>query len=200
MAEGGGTVGRTVCRSRLPSGVKGMPPFPLQLPRTLALGSRPGPGPGGARCTGAQRFIQILGRLMPRFSHARQACKCVIALRVCDGQVLPTAAGAERRDMPMPARSGNGGGWWHSGKDCPPLPSPVGVKGMPPFPLRLPRTLALGSRRGPGPGGARCTGAQRFIQILGRLMPQFSHARQACQVCQCSQSPRWPGTTSCSGC
>jgi len=100
----------------------------------------------------------------------------------------------------MPARFGNGGGWWHSGKDCPPLPFPVGVKGMPPFPLQLPRTMALGSRPGPGPGGASCTGAQRFIQILGRLMPRFSHARQACQVCQCSQSPRWPSTTSCSGC
>ena len=73
---------------------------------------------------------------------------------------------------------------------------------MPPFPHRLPKTLALGSRPCPGPGGARCTGAQRLpeIQILGRLMPLFSHARQACQVCQCPQSPRWPSTTSCSWC
>ena len=73
---------------------------------------------------------------------------------------------------------------------------------MPPFHLRLPRTLALGSRPCPGPSGAHGTGAQRLpeIQILGRLMPQFSHARQACQVCQCPQSPRWPSTTSCSEC
>ena len=57
-ALSGGTVGRTVRRSRLPSGcrVQGMPPFPLQLPRTMPLASRPGPGPGGARCTGAQQF------------------------------------------------------------------------------------------------------------------------------------------------
>ena len=80
--------------------------------------------------------------------------------------------------------------------------APVGGKTMPPFPLRLPRTLALGSRARPGPGGTLCTGAQRLpeIQILGRLMQWFSHAWQACQVCQCSQSPRWSSTTSCSGC
>jgi len=30
-----------------------MPFFPLRLPRTLALGSRPRAGPGGARCTGS---------------------------------------------------------------------------------------------------------------------------------------------------
>jgi len=77
--------------------------------------------------------------------------------------------------------------------------APVGVKGMHPFPLRLPRTLALGSHPRPGPGGARCTGAQRLpeIQILGRVMPPSSHA---CQVCQWSQSPSWPSTTSCSRC
>ena len=79
---------------------------------------------------------------------------------------------------------------------------PVGGKGMPPFPLGLPQTLALGSRPCPGPGGARCAGAQRLpeIQILGRLVLQFSHARQACQVCQCPQSLRWPSTTSCIRC
>eukprot|EP00277_Geminigera_cryophila_P022219 CAMPEP_0179470300 /NCGR_PEP_ID=MMETSP0799-20121207/50764_1 /TAXON_ID=46947 /ORGANISM="Geminigera cryophila, Strain CCMP2564" /LENGTH=41 /DNA_ID= /DNA_START= /DNA_END= /DNA_ORIENTATION= len=39
--------------------------FPLRLPRTSALGSRPRPGPGGACGTGAQRLaeIQILRRL-----------------------------------------------------------------------------------------------------------------------------------------
>jgi len=79
---------------------------------------------------------------------------------------------------------------------------PPGVKGMPSFPLRLPRTLALGSRPRPGPGGTLCTGAQRLpeIQILGRVMPPSTHAWQACQVCQCSQSPSWPNTTSCSRC
>jgi len=77
--------------------------------------------------------------------------------------------------------------------------APVGVKGMHPFPLLLPRTLALGSHPRPGPGSARCTGAQRLpeIQILGRVMPPSSHA---CQVCQWSQSPSWPSTTSCSRC
>ena len=40
--------------SAAPVGVKGMHPFPLLLPRTLALGSHPRPGPGSARCTGAQ--------------------------------------------------------------------------------------------------------------------------------------------------
>ena len=47
-----------VRRSRLPSGcrVQDMSPFPLQLPRTMPLASRPRPGPGGARCTGAQQF------------------------------------------------------------------------------------------------------------------------------------------------
>jgi len=88
-----------------------MAPFPLRLPQTLALGSRPCPGPGGARCPGVQRLpeIQILGRLMPQFSHARQACRQVCqcpqsqipsdgqVLPVpSDGQVLPAAAGAER--------------------------------------------------------------------------------------------------------
>ena len=72
MAERGGTVERTVRRERqwrrgvaqwkecrtLPSpvGVEGMPTITHQLPRTMALGSRPGPGPDGARCTGAQQF------------------------------------------------------------------------------------------------------------------------------------------------
>ena len=57
-ALSGGTVGRTVRRSRLPSGcrVQGMPPFPLQLPQTMPLASRPRQGPGGARCTGAQQL------------------------------------------------------------------------------------------------------------------------------------------------
>ena len=60
--------------SAAPVGVKGMHPFPLLLPRTLALGSHPRPGPGSARCTGAQRLpeIQILGRVMPPSSHACQ--------------------------------------------------------------------------------------------------------------------------------
>ena len=71
---------------------------------------------------------------------------------------------------------------WHRGEDCPPLPTPVVVKGMRLFPLQLPRTIPLASRPGPGHGGARCTEAA----ILG-LMPRFSHAQQACQVCQCSQ-------------
>jgi len=49
--------------------------------------------------------------------------------------------------------------------------APVGGKGMSPFPLRLPRTLTLGSRPRLGPGSARCTGAQHLpeIQILGCL-------------------------------
>ena len=144
--------------------VKGMPLFPLQLPRTMPLASRPGPGHGGARCTEAA----ILG-LMPRFSHAQQACQ------VCQcSQWWHSVSG----------------GWWHSGKDSPPLPSTVRmqgrparcvsalsggtvgrtvrrsrlpsgcrVQGMSPFPLQLPRTMALASRPRPGPGGARCTGA-----------------------------------------
>ena len=45
------------------------------------------------------RGAAILGRLMPRFSHAQQACQ------VCQCSQ-----------------------WWHTGKDCPPLPSPVRVQ------------------------------------------------------------------------
>ena len=41
-------------------------------------------------------------------------------------------------------------------------------------------TVAMGSHTRPGPGSARCTGAQRLpeIQILGRVMPPSSHACQ----------------------
>ena len=46
--------------------------------------------------------------------------------------------------------------------------APVGGKGMPPFSIRLPRTLHWDFAL-PDPGGARCTGAQRLpeIQTLG---------------------------------
>ena len=38
------------------------------------------------------------------------------------------------------------------------------------------------------------------IQTPGRVVSPSSHARQPCQVCQCSLSPSWPSTTSCSRC
>jgi len=80
--------------------------------------------------------------------------------------------------------------------------APVGGKGMPPFSILLPQTLTMESRPRPGPGGTRCTGEERLpaIQTLGRVMPPSSHARQPCQVCQCSLSPSWPSTISCSRC
>jgi len=76
----------------------------------------------------------------------------------------------------------NGGGWWHSGKMS---AAPVRVKGMHPFPLRLPRTLALESHPHPGPASARSTGAQRQpeIHILGRVMSPSSHACQLWSLC-----------------
>jgi len=42
--------------SAAPVGGNDMSPFSNRLPRTLALGSLPRPGPGGARCTGAERL------------------------------------------------------------------------------------------------------------------------------------------------
>ena len=78
--------------------------------------------------------------------------------------------------------------------------APVGGKDMPPISILLPQTLAMESR--PGPDGTRYTGAERLpaIQTPGRVMPPSSHARQPCQVYQCSLSPSWPSTISCSRC
>ena len=83
-----------------------------------------------------------------------------------------------------------------SGKDYPVL---VGGKGIPPFSILLPQTLAMESHPRPGPGGTRCTGEERLpvTQTLGRVMPLSSHARLPCQVCQCSLSPSWPSCSRC---
>jgi len=39
-------------------------------------------------------------------------------------------AGKEKNMIAIRLKNGNGGGWWHGGKDCPPLPS--GGKACPP--------------------------------------------------------------------
>jgi len=84
--------------------MKGMTPFPLRLPRTLALGSRPRPGPDLARVLAAlaaqelsacQKFI-FLNVLCRRPLTPGRPARCVSALRVRVGQVLPAAVGAER--------------------------------------------------------------------------------------------------------
>jgi len=51
----------------------------------------------------------------------------------------------------------------------------------------------MGFRPRPGPGGTRCTGAERLpaIQTLGRVMPPSSHAWQPCQVCQFSELAKY---------
>jgi len=114
------------------------------------------PSPGSWRRS-LHRGAAILGRLMPRFSHAQQACQ------VCQCSQ-----------------------WWHSGKDCPPLPSPVRVQGA--GNATLPSSTATDHATGisPSPGSWRRS-LHRGAAIVGRLMPRFSHAQQACQVCQCSQ-------------
>jgi len=68
-----------------------------------------------------------------------------------------------------------------------------------PFPLRLPRTSALGSRPRPGPGGAPCgTGAPRLpeIQILGhRMIPLVGMSDWRALPVFCCFSERWQRTS-----
>ena len=128
------------------------------LPSSTATdhGTGISPWPGSWRRS-LHRGAVILGRLMPRFSHAQQACQVCQCFQ-----------------------------WWYSGKECPPLPSHVRVQGAGHATLPSSTVKDYGTGISPWPGSWRRS-LHRCAAILGHLMPRFSHAQQACQVCQCSQ-------------